>query len=206
MRRSTKGILSIRRIEEIAFEIQYAGCLDHLAIEIVHGEINARAKICVHGALSIRRYENQTMSCRRSIDRGRRRIQHPHRSDVMTERISEFVISNFSDVTHLGSQRRKTGNGIACRAARKLHARTHQFTKLLRPFSIYQGHRGFRHLKPSNRRVICGSDDVNDGVADTGYVKLSPAHDSLHSVDVASMTSWRKMNLSSSPFFRRRQM
>jgi hypothetical protein len=102
----------------------------------------------------------------------------------MTERMSEFVIPNLSDITDLGSERRKTGNCISCRAARKLHARTHQFTKLLRSLLIYQSHCGFRHLKPSNRRIIRRGDDVNDRVSDPGYVKRSSVHDLLLSVDV----------------------
>src|SRR6267143_2131931 len=97
--------------------------------------------------------------------------------------MSEFVIPNLSDITDLGSERRKTGNSISCRAARKLHARTHQFTKLLRSLLIYQRHCSFRHLKPSNRRIIRGGDDVNDRVSDPGYVKRSSVHDLLLSVD-----------------------
>ena len=64
LRRFAERIFCRRRIPQITFEINNRGGSHRILINVMHGEILARTEIGVHGALAIRRHENEATRCR----------------------------------------------------------------------------------------------------------------------------------------------
>ena len=168
-----QGVLGLRRIPQIALEIDEGGILDRRLVDIGRGEILAGAEIGIHRPLAIRRHEDEAAGRGGAFGCGRGIEFDAHRANVVGEDLAQAVALDLADEGRLGAERGRADDRIGRRSAGSDRRR------------IHQPHRGF---PPAARRsassppcagvalqkIFVGlGDDVDDRIAEAEHVEAA---------------------------------
>src|SRR5690606_26022515 len=93
-------------------------------------------------------------------------------ADVVLEDFAELVFRHLAEIGSLAAEIRHTRRRIASAAAGGFESRPHQRIKQLCPFCVYEVHRPFGNGIVVEKAVIAAGNDVDDGIADSQYVKF----------------------------------
>ena len=117
LHRLAEGLLGRRRVPEIAFEIDDAGGAHRVRFHVVGGEVLAGAEIGVHGALAVRRHQDEAARGGGAVLGGRDVVMDVDGLQVVREELAGLVVLHLADEARLhpegGSARRRVGAGAA---------------------------------------------------------------------------------------------
>ena len=87
-------------------------CLDQGRFEVGGCEIHARAEEGVHGALAVRRHEDEAARGRLAVVGRRRIVGDAERADIVAEDAAELVCRHPADEAAFRPERGKSGDGV----------------------------------------------------------------------------------------------
>ena len=110
-------LLGAWRIPQVALEIGDLGGRDHVGIDVVGMQILRGAQERVHGALAVRRDQNEAARSRRAVG-GRRCLEgDAGRANVMREHTAKLVVLDLAHERRPRAEARDPDRGIGGRAA-----------------------------------------------------------------------------------------
>ena len=171
-----EGFLGAGRVPQIAFQVGDLRVGDQRLVDVLRTQLHAGAEVGVHGALGVRRHQDQAARRRGAAMAGRRLEMHAGGADVVAEDLAELVAVDLADVGPPAAQRRDAGHGVAGGTARHLDARTHAAVQLLGAGGVDQRHRPLLDPVGREKGVVGMGDHVDDGVADAGDVEFGRGH------------------------------
>ena len=191
--RLEEGLLCRRRIPEIAFQIGHACARHRSRVDIGRREVLRRAEIGVHGALAIRRHQDEAARRGRPVIRGRGGVGDAGGADVMGEDAAQLVVAHLADEARAAAQRGDADHGVGGRTAGNLHAGAH--VAIDRPGArlVDERHAALRHGVPVEKGFLGTGDHVDDGIAEADHIELLGGHGSafLRDRSPAAGKVWR---------------
>ena len=104
--RLPEGGLGLGPVEQIALQIDDARRGDEFRIDLAATELRADAQERVHGALAVRRHQDEGAGCRlAALGGGRRREGHAGGANVVAEHAAELVVGGLADEARLAAER-----------------------------------------------------------------------------------------------------
>ena len=169
-RRLLEGVLGLVAVEQIALEIDDARRLDERGIDVGGSEMHARAEKRVHGALAVRRHEDEAARGGLAVVGRRGVVGDAERADVVAEDAAELVGGDPADEAAFRPERGKAGDGVGSRASGALDGRAHGLIEPAGFAGRDQAHEALGEVVLGEKGVVTAGDDVDDGVADAHHV------------------------------------
>ena len=169
--RGVEGGAGFDGIEQIAFEIKDLALLDQRAVEIGIGEFGRRAEVGVHRALAVRRHQDKAAAGWRFAPGLAIAENDADGADVVREHPGKLVVAHLAHEANLAAQRGDTGASVGRRAARGLDRRPHPLVKRRGFLGRGQAHGALVERELIQQRLLAGGDDVDERVADAGYLQ-----------------------------------
>ena len=163
----------MRRIPQIALEIDDAGRRDRVGVDVVRMQVLRGAEIGVHGALAVRRHQHVAARRRGAVRRRRRVEGDAGGADVVPEHAAEFVVAHLADEGRARAEARHPDDGVRRRAARDLDRRSHGVVDRRRARLVDQRHAALVHALLDQEVVVGAREHIDDGVADAEHVETS---------------------------------
>ena len=157
-------------IEQIAFEIEDLALLDQRAVEIGIGEFRRRAEIGVHGALAVRRHQDEAAAGRRFA------LASPSlKTTPMERRSCSNTLANWSWPTLPMKPALPPSEAMPAQvfAAEPPDVSTAGPILVKRRGFLRRGqaHGALVERELIQQRLLAGGDDVDERVADAGYLQ-----------------------------------
>ena len=141
--------------------------------------MDAGAQIGQHGALGVRRDQNQAIGRGRAVF-GRGRIEmHAQGPDVVGEDAPEGIVLDLAGEGAFGAQARHHGDGVGGGPAGAFHGRAGLVIDRRGLGLVDQGHRTLGQALAFQEGVIGLGQNIDNGVADADNVETGIGHESL---------------------------
>ena len=173
---AAEGSLGGWRVEQVAFEINHGGLGDERRVHVGLAERDAGAQEGVHGALPIRRHQDEAARGGCSVQQRGGGEMDADGGDVAAEGLAQLVVRNLADIGHPCPQRGGHRAGIGRRAAAAFLARRHGGVERVGCRRVDQGHAALVHVVLGDERLWHGGHDVDDGIADAEDVETGCVH------------------------------
>ena len=179
-------------VPEIAFEIQDRAVGDHRGVDRGGRQELAGAEEGVHGALAVGGDEDQAAAGGRVAGAHGRGELDADAADVVREDLAELVVGDLADEPAFAAERGDAGDRIGSRAAGDLHARAHLGVERVGFLGReHELHRALGDADLFDERVVCGGEDVDDGIADRDDVIGWVGQGELSGRAVKGCRKWR---------------
>ena len=172
-----ESFLRRRRIPEIAFEIDDARGAHRLRVDVVGREVLAGAEIGVHGALAVRRHQDEAAGGGGAVLGERHVVMHVDGLQVVGEELAGLVVLHLADEAGLDAEGGDARRRVGARAARDDHRRAHIAVELLGPRLVDELHGALVHLLLQQEGLVRMGEHVNDGVAEGKNVDAGLGHE-----------------------------
>src|SRR6185312_2054231 len=116
-RRLDEGLLRLRRVPKIAFEVGDGGRGDRRFVDVGRLEVLRRAEKGVHGALAVRRHHDVAARGRRTAATGGSIEGDAGGPNIVDENAAKLVVADFADEGRAGAETGDADDGVGGRAA-----------------------------------------------------------------------------------------
>ena len=167
-----EGGFRFRRIEQIAFHIDDRRCTHLCVVNVGGGQRSRRPQCGAHGALRIRRDQDQAPPRPRAVRCRRRCEGDADRIQIVPEHLAEIIVAHLADIGAASAERGESGHRIAARPAGTFRRRPHLGIEEIGPIRTDQHHATLVQRVFGKKGVIGLHHDIDERVADTEEVEI----------------------------------